>query len=227
MVGEWRFKTNANMPRGQQIALDMGCAQCHQPGFNGPRGNMGAVNGDYNYFAALVYDHTTEMPKHRQVLGAMGNQVNMGNFARTRMPESELREVYNWMRDDIGFRPFIQGNMTVSGATYTVNVRNAGVEGRGIAAEGVTIRAIVPSGVTVVSATGAGYQGVKTEGANTFAEWTLPRVAPKDAQTYTITLSRAVTPQDNFRAEVRWRSPAPKNGPANDVVAITPPGAAG
>ncbi len=226
-VGKWRFETPANAPRGQAIALNMGCAQCHQPGFNGPRGNMGAVNGDFNYFAALVYNHTTEMPKHRQLLGAMGNNINMGNFSRTRMPESELREVYNWMRDDIGFRPFLQGNMTASGATYTLNVRNAGAEGRGVAAEGVTVRAVIPAGVTVASATGAGYQGVKTEGGNTYAEWTLPRSAPKDAQTYTITLSRAVTPQDNFRAEVRWRSPAPKSGPANDVVTINPPGAAG
>ena len=151
----------------------------------------------------------------------------MGNFLRTRMPESELREVYNWMRDDIGFRPFLQGNMTANGATYTLNVRNGGAEGRGIAAEGVTVRAVIPAGVTVASATGDGYQGVKMEGGNTYAEWTLPRSAPRQAQTYTITLSRAVTPQDNFRAEVRWRSPAPKSGPASDVVTINAPGAAG
>jgi hypothetical protein len=79
----------------------------------------------------------------------------------------------------------------------------------------------------VVNATGQGYQGVKMEGGNTYAEWTLPRSAPKDSQAYTITLSRAVTPQDNFRGEVRWRSPAPKSGPANDVVNINLPGAAG
>jgi uncharacterized repeat protein (TIGR01451 family) len=117
--------------------------------------------------------------------------------------------------------------MTANGATYTINVRNNGVQGRGITAEGVTVRAIIPAGVTVVSGTGEGYQGVKTEGGNTVAEWMLPRSAPRDAQAYTITLSRAVTPQDNFRAEVRWRSPAPKSGPANDVVAINAPGGAG
>jgi uncharacterized repeat protein (TIGR01451 family) len=224
-TGKWRFEPAENQPRGLQIAINMGCAQCHQPGMNGPRGNMGAVNADYNYFAALVYNHTTEMPKHRQVLGAQGNNNNMGNFMRSRMPESELREVYNWMRDDIGFRPFLQGNIAANGATYTLNVRNGGAEGRGIAAEGVTVRAIIPAGVTVVSATGDGYQGVKTEGNNTYAEWTLARSAPRQAQTYTITLSRAVTPQDNFRGEVRWRTPAPKSGPANDVVAINLPGA--
>ena len=198
MVGKWRFEPSENMPRGLQVAINMGCAQCHQPGMNGPRGNMGAVNGDFNYFAALVYNHTTEMPKHRQVLGAPGNQINMGNFMRPRMPESELREVYNWMRDDIGFRPFLQGNIAANGATYTLTVRNGGAEGRGIAAEGVTVRAVIPAGVTVVSATGAGYQGVKTEGANTYAEWTLPRSAPKDAQTYTVTLSRAVDSAGQF-----------------------------
>ena len=114
MVGKWRFEPSENMPRGQQIAFNMGCAQCHQPAMNGPRGNMGAVNGDFNYFAALVYNHTTEMPKHRQLLGAMGQNINMGNFLRTRMPESELREVYNWMRNEIGFRPFIQGQMSAT-----------------------------------------------------------------------------------------------------------------
>ena len=70
-------------------------------------------------------------------------------------------------------------------------MRNNGVEGRGITAEDVTVRALIPAGVTVVNATGAGYQGVKMEGGNTYAEWTLPRSAPKEAQTYTITLSRA------------------------------------
>ena len=76
VVGKWRFEPSESMPRGQPIALNMGCAQCHQPAMNGPRGNMGAVNGDYNYFAALVYDHTTEMPKHRQLLGALRGKVH-------------------------------------------------------------------------------------------------------------------------------------------------------
>jgi len=226
-LGKWRFEPAASAPRGQQIAHNMGCAQCHGPTLNGPRGNLGAVNADFNYFANLVYSHTTEMPKHRQLLGAQGNNINMGNFSRTRMPESELREIYGWLRDDIGFRPFVQGQMSVSGATYTMTVRNNGLEGKGIAAQGVTVRTMIPAGVTVVNGSGTGYQGVKTEGGNSYAEWTLPRSAPKDAQTLTITLSRAVTPQDNFRGEVRWRTPAPKNGPASDVVNINLPGAAG
>jgi hypothetical protein len=65
------------------------------------------------------------------------------------------------------------------------------------------------------------------EGGNNYAEWTLPRSAPKESQTLTVTLSRAVTAQDNFRGEVRWRTPAPKTGPASDVVNINLPGAGG
>jgi mono/diheme cytochrome c family protein len=222
--GKWRFEAAANMAHGQQIIHNMGCAQCHGPTLNGPRGNLGAVNADFNYFANLVYSHTTEMPKHRQLLGAQGNQVNMGNFSRTRMPESELREVYNWARDDIGFRPALQGQVSANGASYTITVRNNGLEGKGVAAEGLTVRVMIPAGVTVVNAGGA---NVKMDGGKTVAEWQLARSAPKQQQAYTITLSRAVTREDGFTGEVRWRSPAPKSGPSTDVVNINLPGGAG
>src|SRR5262245_56932576 len=117
--GKWRFEASTTMPRGQQIIHNMGCAQCHGPTLNGPRGNLGAVNADFNYFSNLVYSHTTEMPKHRQLIGAQGNNINMGNFSRTRLWESELREIYNWARDDIGFRPALQGQLAANGASYT------------------------------------------------------------------------------------------------------------
>ena len=219
--GKWRFEAKADMPRGQQIIHNMGCAQCHGPTFNGPRGNLGAVNADFNYFSNLVYTHTTEMPKHRQLIGAQGQGINMGNFSRTRLWESELREVYNWARNDIGFRPALQGQLSANGASYTVTVRNNGLEGKGVAAEGLTVRLMIPAGVTVVNAGGA---TVKMDGGNTVAEWQLARSAPKQAQTYNITLSRAATREDGLRGEVRWRSPAPKTGPSTDVVNINLPG---
>ena len=227
MVGKWRFEPSENMPRGQQIALNMGCAQCRQPAMNGPRGNMGAVNGDFNYFAALVYNHTTEMPKHRQLLGAMGKNINMGNFLRTRMPKSELREVYNWMRDDIGFRPFLQGNMTANGAAYTLNVaqwrrrRSWNCGGRRDRPRRD------PGGRHRRECHRRRLSGRQDGRRQHLRRMDLAAQRAAAGQTYTITLSRAVTPQDNFRAEVRWRSPAPKSGPASDVVTINAPGAAG
>ena len=54
------------------------------------------------------------------------------------------------------------------------------------------------------------------------AEWQLPRSGPKDAQAYTITLSKAATAQDNLRGNIRWTKPAPKTGPNMDVVNIAP-----
>jgi len=222
--GPWRFEPTANMPRGQQIILNMGCGQCHGPTFNGPRGNLGAVNADFNYFANLVYNHTTEMPKHRQLIGAQGQNLDMGNYSRTRMWESQLREVYNWVRDDIGFRPALQGQLAANGASYTVTVRNNGLEGKGVAAEGLTVRLMIPPGVNVVNAGGA---NVRMEGGNAVAEWQLARSGPKQAQTYNITLSRAATREEGLRGEVRWRSPAPKNGPSTDVVNINLPGGGG
>src|SRR4051812_17746332 len=55
--GKWRFEAPANAPAGLATLVNMGCAQCHSPLFQGPRGNLGAVNADFDYFANLVYNH--------------------------------------------------------------------------------------------------------------------------------------------------------------------------
>jgi hypothetical protein len=46
-------------------------------------------------------------------------------------------------------------------------------------------------------------------------------MAPKEKQTFSITLSKAGTAADNLRGEVRWTRPAVKTGP-NDNAAIAP-----
>ena len=227
--GKWRFEVPPNAPPGQATLINMGCGQCHGPDLNGPRGNLGAVNADFDYFANLVYNHTTAMPQHRALLGINNTNLDMGNFSRTRLTEGQLRQIYFWARDEAGFRVPMQGALAKgeagpSGVTYTLTVRNNGLQGKGVIAEGVTVSLDIPKDTQVVAATGTGYQGVhadeKTK-ANT-AVWQLPRSAPKDAETITITLSKATTADNNLKGTIRWAKPGPKTGPSRDVVAIAP-----
>src|SRR4030095_8533467 len=92
-----------------KAALNVGCGQCHGPAMNGPRNNIGAVNENFAYFAILVYNHTTAMPQHRTVLGSNATNLDMGNYSPTRMSEGQLRQIFFWMRDELGFRPMMAG----------------------------------------------------------------------------------------------------------------------
>ena len=217
---KWRFEATPNMPAGQAMLINMGCGQCHSPNFQGPRGNLGAVNADFDYFANLVYNHTTSTPQHRAALGvnpANGGNLDMGNFSRTRLSEADLRMIYDWARNQIGFRPFLQarfgrGTPAANGVTYPLNVANGGMAGKGVTAEGVMVEVPIPAGTTVVAATGAGYQGMK----GTNAVWMIPSLAPKEQQAYTITLSKAAG-QGDLKGTVHWSKPTPS---AEDVVNI-------
>ena len=101
--------------------------------------------------------------------------------------------------------------------TYTLNVENVGLPGKGRTAEDVTVSLVVPAGASVVSTTGAGYQGVRVdEQAKTnVAVWQLPRMTVTDRQTYTLTLSQAGTAQNNVRGSIQWTSPVLKTGPGD------------
>src|SRR6516164_503208 len=57
--GKWRVEAPAGASPGQANLINIGCGQCHGATLNGPRGNMGAVNMEFDYFANLVYNHTT------------------------------------------------------------------------------------------------------------------------------------------------------------------------
>ncbi len=153
----------------------------------------------------------------------------MGNYSRTRVSEGTLRQIYFWARDEIGFRVPLAGQLGKgetgpSGVTYTLNVTNGGLQGKGAIAEGITVSLDIPKDANVVAATGTGYQGVhvddKTKG--TVAMWQLPRSAPKDQERITITLSKAGTAADNLKGAIRWAKPTPKTGPSTDVVNINP-----
>jgi mono/diheme cytochrome c family protein len=225
--GKWRFEVPAGAPNGQAIALNIGCAQCHGPELNGPRNNMGAVNENFAYFANLVYNHTTAMQPHRALLGSNATNLDMGNYSRTRLSEGQLRQIFFWMRDELGFRPMMagalgKGESGSTGVTYNLTVSNNGVQGKGLIAEGITVSLIIPKDATVVAATGTGYQGTRMANNATNAVWQLPRSAPKDSERLSITLSKAGTQADNLRGAIRWAKPGPKSGPNNDNAAIAP-----
>jgi cytochrome c553 len=227
--GKWRFEVPPGAPPGQATMINVGCGQCHTPQFQGPRGNMGAVSMDFDYFANLVYNHTTAMPQHRAVLGAAATNLDMGNFSRARLTEGQLRQIFFWARDEIGVRVplagvLAKGEAGPSGVTYALTVSNNGLQGKGAIAEGVTISLDIPKDTQVVAATGTGYQGVRADDKTkaNVAMWKLPRSAPKDSEKSTITLSKAGTAADNLKGSIRWDKPGPKTGPSADVVAIAP-----
>ena len=168
--GKWRTDVPAGAPPGQAAMINMGCGQCHTAQFQGPRGNMGAVGMDFDYFANLVYNHTTAMPQHRAVIGNNATNLDMGNFRRERLSEATLRQIFFWARDEAGVRVPLAGTLGKgeqgpSGVTYPLTVTNNGIQGKGAIAEGLTVSLTVPPGYNVVAATGTGYQGFNAQTA--------------------------------------------------------------
>ena len=110
--GKWRVEVPAGAPPGQATMINMGCGQCHGATFNGPRGNsLGVYNADFDFFANLVYNHTTAMPQYRAVLGQNATNLDMGNFSRSRLTMGQLRQIYFWARDEIGPRAPVAGQI--------------------------------------------------------------------------------------------------------------------
>jgi mono/diheme cytochrome c family protein len=243
--GDWRYTADASDPHGQQVFHDVGCAQCHGPTFDMPRGTLGGLNADFPTFKNLVYTHTAVMRQVDESLSAGnppmggggppggGNRqpppLRMGNFNPTRVTEAQLKDIYDWARDDIGFRPLLQGRLSTGvasagGVTYTLNLANTGLKEKGLTATGLTVDLVIPSSSSAAAATGDGYKGVHMDAqakANV-AEWHVPRLAPKELRSFTITLSKPGTAADNLKGAIRWAKPAPKTGPNLDVQPIGP-----
>ncbi|HYJ34709.1 MAG TPA: cytochrome c, partial [Rhizomicrobium sp.] len=101
--GPWRVPVATDAPHGQQLYMAAGCAQCHGATFDMPRASFGGRNGDYPLMKDLVYTHTTAMPKFEEQ--RPGQRLRMGNFDPLRLSEGQLREIFTWAHDEIGFRP--------------------------------------------------------------------------------------------------------------------------
>jgi mono/diheme cytochrome c family protein len=227
-LGPWRVPSATDAPHGQQVYMAAGCAQCHGATFDMPRASFGGRNGDFALMRDLVYTHTDAMPKFEEQ--RPGQRLRMGNFNPLRLSESQMREIYTWAHDEIGFRPELQAQLAGSaGTTYTLNLANNGEVGKGLTAQGLTIDLAVPAGVTVTSATGDGYKGVHPDpqAKGSVAEWQVSRLAPKQTQTFTISLSQAPAKPADLKGTIRWAKPAPKVGPNLDAVNFTvrPPAA--
>lgn len=209
----WRFPLPANAPPGQVLALaTIGCAMCHTPILDTPRRGIAEANGDFEWFKHMVYDHTTAMPEHcTAVAGGNGanpycRAVRMGDYSRTRLPESLLQEIYTWALS-LGLEIPVVGRLSApetaaNGVTYKLDVSN-----KGVAADAVTIAVVVPAGAKVVTATGTGYKGVRMDKKEkaAVAEWQVAQLAPNDRQAYTLTLSKAVAPAD-LKGSIHWKT---------------------
>ena len=229
--GAWRFTAQPGAPRGQQLAVAAyGCAQCHGPTLNILRMNLGAVDADFDWVKRMVYDHVKLIAAHWKTIGEPPPlRARMGDYSPARLPESVLQEIWMFARD-LGYRPFIAGHLTAgavgaSGVTYTLTVESLGVPNRGLTAEDLTIALVVPAGATVASTTGSGYQGVRADAAlkANVAVWQLSKIAPREHQTYSLTLSRAGTAADNVRGAIRWSKPVAKTGPIDEVAIASAP----
>ena len=138
-------------PLGQRLYMQtVGCGQCHEPenGFGRMWLGEHAEEVDFEYFATQIYEHTDKYPRG-----------SMGNYSRTRLPESVLREIYQWMVLDIGLRASVGANMRVGDrrgdqTTFDVEVTNRGVKDVGLDVEGITLFIRVPDDATVVGGTG-------------------------------------------------------------------------
>ena len=221
-LGPWRIPLAADAPPGQQVYMAAGCAQCHGATFDQPRATFGGRAGDFTLLKDLVYTHTTAMPKLEPQ--RPGSRLHMGNFNPLRLSEAQLKQIYDWAHDEIGFRPALQARLTPgpNSTTYALNIANNGEEGKGLAAEGMTIDLAIPAGITVVSATGDGYKGVHADAQAKadVAEWKVARLKPKDTLALTITLSQAPASPNDLKGTIRWAKPGPKSGPNLDVVNI-------
>ena len=222
----WRVPLAPEMPRGQQAYVSQGCAQCHGATFDMPRAAFGGRGTDFATMKELVYNHTTAMPKFEEQ--RPGSRLRMGNFSTLRLTESQLKEMYDWAHDDLGFRPELRAELVPStGTTSALNVTTLGEPGKGLTAQRVTINVIVPAGATVTAATGDGYKGVHMDekAKGNVAEWQVPRIAPKDVKAFTVTLSQAPAKPEDLKGTIRWAKPGPRTGPNNDVVnfAMRPP----
>jgi cytochrome c550 len=222
-IGKWRTEAPVEAPRGQQLAVNIvGCAQCHGATLTTPRHGAAGLTADFEWFKKQVYNHATTMPEQWKEADSEGparnrGRVRMGNFSPKRLPEATLQEIWSWM-NDMGLLVPVVARLTgapasPAGTTYTLDVENEGVRGKGMTAEEVTISVVAPAGTKVTAATGTGYQGVKKDEktGGDVATWRVPKVGPRDHQNFTVTLSGTAAGDAIPRGTIAWAKPTAKS----------------
>jgi mono/diheme cytochrome c family protein len=156
-LGEWHWrKAPSTAPEGQRLYMNFaGCGQCHEPEGKFPRARLGVMARDvtFEYFKRQIYQHFERWPNGTMPL-----------YSPERLPEVVLREVYAWLVDELGLRPWIAGSLAVGhreggNTSYELTVSNNGVKDKGLAAEGLTVFVRIPSGCSVIAGAGTGYKG--------------------------------------------------------------------
>ena len=220
VIGKWRNEAPATGPRAQQLAVNiLGCGQCHGNTMSTPRHGAAGMNADFEWFKKQVYNHATVMPEQWKQLDAerQRGRVRMGNFSPRRVPEAQLKEIWDWMNELGMVVPLVArltgGQTTATGTTYTLEVENEGLKDKGLTAEDVTISLVLPPGTKAVSATGTGYQGAnRDEKANAdVAVWRLPKLVAHEHQNFTITLAGAPAGDAVPRGTVAYAKPTAKS----------------
>lgn len=235
----WRVALPPGAPKGQELAIvTVGCAQCHLATVPTPRHGLAEINGDWEWYKRQVYQHQTAIREQWRQLdptllhptpGPAGppgrDRVRMGNYDRTRVPESTLREIFNWTVG-LGYLPPLMARMTPAadnGASYRIEVMNGAVKNKGIAVEDVSVSIAMPAAAKVVSATGIGYQGTQSVDAKTkTAVWRLPKLDAGTRERLALTLA---APSADLRGTIRWGRPAVKADPFV-LFSVTPAGSA-
>jgi mono/diheme cytochrome c family protein len=207
--GRPRFATAPGAPVAQiYIVETLGCANCHGPELRFPRQVLGrdATELDFQHFAKIIYEHDALFPMGR-----------MGSYSRRRVPESVLRDLYWFMREDLGLLVFMQAALsegTTAGVntTHTVTVRNTGIAGKGLTAEDLTIAFHVPDGTTVSDAT-----GMLASAQDGTLTWKIARIAAGQDLKFTLTVPGARRPAAELVKEARidWLKPAMRMGVPN------------
>ena len=219
-IGKWRNEAPATGPRAQQMAVNvLGCGQCHGNTMSTPRHGAAGMNADFEWFKKQVYNHATVMPEQWKQLDAerQRGRVRMGNFSPRRVPEAQLKEIWDWMNELGMVVPLVArltgGQTTATGTTYTLEVENEGLKDKGLTAEDVTISLVLPPGTKAVSATGTGYQGAnRDEKANAdVAVWRLPKLVAHEHQNFTITLAGTPAGDAVPRGTVAYAKPTAKS----------------
>ena len=214
----------------QKLMISTGCGQCHGPIMANPRRTAGARCGDFEWFKEEVWHHTSA-PGH-----ANSRHLRMGNYTKEQVSEETLGEIWRFFAVEQGLRVPINADVSAgvvgtNGTTYTINVSNGGVPGKGLTADYLTVSLPFLKGrdpeetITVVMATtGGDYAGVHREPISNSqaAEFEIPRLSPGERKTFTITLSGKGANAGIPRGIVRWERPLLGSG-ATDIIGIAVP----
>ena len=216
----------------QKLMISTGCGQCHGPIMANPRRTAGGRGADFEWFKEEVWAHTSA-PGH-----ANARHLRMGNFTKQQVSQGTLLEIWRFFSVEQGLRVPINGDVSAgvpgaNGTTYTINISNGGVPGKGLTAEYLTVTLPLLKGrdpeettTVVVATTGGGYTGVHRDPiSNSQApEFEIAKLAPGEKKTFTITLSGKGANAGIPRGILKWERPLVGNG-ATDLIGISvPPG---